>query len=107
MKEEMTRVSRRVRTSAADRDRLVRGFQKSGQPGRVFAREHGIGYSTLSKWIREARSGPKQSVVLQEVSLVPQVGRENWVAEVARPDGCTVRVSRDVPSNLLRVLLRS
>ena len=81
------------------RAELLARYRRSGLSQRDFVRSHGLGLSTLTKWLREERrtgvKPPEQndSVPFQEVNLRPQFGTARWAAEVALVDGTVLRLS--------------
>lgn len=52
-----TRVRRRH--TPAQKDRILAAYQKSGLTQRMFAARRGIGYSTLTLWLRKATTAKK------------------------------------------------
>lgn len=90
--------SRRRRTPR-QRAELLTQFRRSGLSQRDFVPSHGLGLSTLTKWLREERrTGVKPSeradaVPFQEVNLRPQFRPPGWAAEVALADGAVLRLS--------------
>ena len=64
-----------------------------------FVQRHGLGLSTLTKWLREERlAGVKppernDAVPFQEVNLRPRFRPTGWAAEVALADGAVLRLS--------------
>ena len=93
MKSEVTEKWRRHRTTAAERAAWVRRFERSGMTQGEFAQRHGLGHSTLDRWRSSRVSVPKNLPLLCEVSLPLALGQPQWVAEVQRPDGLTLRLS--------------
>jgi transposase-like protein len=93
MKSEVTEKWRRHRTTAAERAAWVRRFERSGQTPSEFVRRHGLGRSTLDRWRSPRASVPKALPPLREVRLGPMLGQPQWIAEVQRPDGLTLRLS--------------
>ena len=52
----MTNTHRTQRRSSSERNYLVRQFLSSGLSVQAFARQHGVGYSTLCGWLRRHRA---------------------------------------------------
>lgn len=89
--------SRRRRTPQ-QRAELLTQYRRSGSSQRDFVQSHGLGLSTLTKWLREERltelKPPERndSVPFQEVNLRPQFSPTGWAAEVALTDGAVLRL---------------
>jgi len=111
MKDSYSSVRRRAHSTPEARAQWVRRYERSGLLQREFAERHGLGLSTLRKWITQAGSqvlaGEHGKRVWQELKLEGVLGATRWAAEVVRPDGFVVRVAQDAPSALLEVLLRA
>ena len=98
-------VSVRRRKTAQQRQRLVTRFHKSQLTQRQFAAQHGIGLSTLSKWLRCEGKKSLPPVKFQEVSLpspTPHLG-----VEVISPNGWVVRLHNCAELQTLPQLLRA
>ena len=82
----------RRRLSVHQRQRLVGRYHRSQLTQAEFAARHGIGVSTLGKWLREARGVESSQPPLrfQEVTLPSTAPR--WALEVVNPQGWTVRL---------------
>lgn len=80
----------------AERRQWVRRYERSGLSRASFARQHGLGLSTLGRWQAE-HTVPVEALAeapsFREVHLSPVIGSSPWVAEVQRPDGWIVRVN--------------
>lgn len=102
---------RRPHSTAAQRTRWVRRYERSGLSQREFAERHNLRLFTLRKWIAQnavqARLGTKGRAVWQELKLEGLPVATRWAAEVVRPDGLVVRVAHDTPVALLEELLRA
>jgi transposase-like protein len=87
----------------------VERFEQSGVSQEAFARRHQIGLSTLSKWVKEARTGsvPSEPVSLREVNFGQMLGSPAWVAELSRKDGTVVRLTANVRGDMIERLLRA
>jgi transposase-like protein len=48
-------LKRRPRLSGREKARLLETYEKSSMTQREFAAAYGIGYSTLTKWLRDSR----------------------------------------------------
>ena len=105
----------RRRFTAAQIQKHLRAFDRSGVCAAVFARQHDLVYSVLLRWLHrrrqapggwsKAKSGPRRRLKLQELPLGSLLGAGRWAAEIVRPDGVTVRVAHDVPAAWLDGLL--
>ncbi len=111
MKDSFSGVRRRPRTTAEQRAKWVARYERSGLAQRDFAQRHGLGLSTLRKWIaqegNQGMPGRNGQPVWQELKLEGWAGAARWAAEVVRPDGWVVRVTHDTPRPLLTELLRA
>ena len=65
---------------------------------------HGVGLSTLSKWLQQERRTGKPAVSFQEV-VVPTAAPK-WAVEVVSPKGWTVRVQDNSAIRTLPKVLR-
>lgn len=74
-------------------------YRRSGLSQRDFVQTHGLGLSTLTKWLREERRNGVEpaerngSVAFEEVKLSPPFHPAGWAAEVALADGAVLRLS--------------
>jgi transposase-like protein len=90
--------SRRRRTPLPRAELLIQ-YRRRGLSQRDFVQSHGLGLSTLTKWLREERlAGVKppernDAVPFQEVNLSSQFRPAAWAAEVALADGAVLRLS--------------
>ena len=82
---------RRRRVSADERAQWVRRFQISGLTRREFVQRHGMGLSTLDRWLAANPAAPAHAP-LREVTLGNLLSASPWIAEVQRPDGLVVRL---------------
>ena len=71
---------RHPRTSHTERTALLQAFKRSGLSAAVFAREHGLGYSTFYHWLRQARTATAPAFV--EVDLSPAPVTESLLIEL-------------------------
>ena len=119
----MNDATRRRRSTAAERAAWAERYYESGLAQGEFATLHGLGFSTLQRWLEENPSEvspvaakvaaastcqpvPARAPVFTEVKLpVPPVA--GWTAEVVRPGGPTLRLTNEVSSALLAQLLRA
>jgi transposase-like protein len=99
-----TGTGRRRRTSK-QRQRLLARFHQSQLTQREFATQHGIGMSTLSKWLRLERDATPPKVKFQEVRLPNPTSR--WPVEVVSPQGWIVRLQNGSDVKSLPELLRA
>jgi len=92
----------RRRFTAAERAAWVRRFQRSGLTQRDFATQHGLGLSTLGRWLGQP-SNSVSAPAFAEVKLPVPGGR--WAAEIVHADGVVLRLAHDVPVHLVEQLL--
>jgi transposase-like protein len=97
--------SGRHRKSPKQRQRLVARFQRSRLTQRDFAARHGIGLSTLCKWVRLERDAVPAKIKFQEVALPNPTPR--WPIEVVSPQGWIVRLQNSSELQALPQLLRA
>ena len=97
--------SGRKRWTSKKRQRLLARYHGSKLTLKQFATQHGVGLSTLSKWLRLEREAPVPKVKFQEVRLPAPASR--WPVEVVSPQGWIVRLQNgpdvELPS-ILRAL---
>ena len=96
--------SGRRRWTLKQRQRLLARFHESQFTQSEFATQHGVGLSTLSKWLRLERDGVTAKVAFQEVRLPSPV--KHWPIEVVSPQGWSVRLQNGSAVQLLPELLR-
>ena len=80
-------------------------FHRSQLTQRDFATRHGIGLSTLSKWVRLERDAVPAKVKFHEVRLPNPTSR--WPIEVVSPQGWIVRLQNSSELQTLPQLLRA
>src|ERR1017187_4169793 len=97
--------SDRHRKSPKQRQRLVTRFHRSHLTQRDFAARHGIGMSTLSKWLRLERDAVPAKVKFQEVRIPNPA--PHWPIEVVSPQGWIVRLQNSSELQALPQLLRA
>jgi transposase-like protein len=97
--------SRRRRWTSAQRQRLLARFHKNQLTQRDFANRHGVGLSTLSKWLRVENEIPSPPVKFQEVTLHNMPLR--YAVEVISPQGWTVRLQKNSEIQILPQLLQA
>jgi hypothetical protein len=89
---------------------LVERFRRSGLTRAAFAQGHGVGLSTLGKWLTEARASSRQpaQVAFREMKLaeVASALANRWAMEVEGADGVTVRCREALSVQDLAALLR-
>jgi len=85
-------VTPRKRLTVGQRQRLLARYHRSPLTQAEFAAQHGIGLSTLGKWLRDAGAGDATppSVRFQEMVLPSTAPR--WAVELVSPQGWTVRL---------------
>jgi transposase-like protein len=97
--------SGRRRWTPKQRQRLLALFHQNEIKQRDFAVRHGVGLSTLSKWLRLEREAAPAKVKFQEVRLPNPTAR--WPIEVVSPQGWIVRLQNDSDVQQLPELLRA
>jgi uncharacterized protein YcbK (DUF882 family) len=96
--------SGRRRRTRKERQRFLAKFHQSQLTQSEFATQHGVGLSTLSKWLRLERDAVPAKVKFQEVRLPSLVSR--WPVEVVSPQGWIVRLQNGSDVKSLPELLR-
>ena len=95
----------RRRWTSKQRQRLLIRFRRNEMTQRDFANRHGIGLSTLVKWLRLERDAVPTKVKFQEVRLPnPPSG---CPVEVVSPHGWIVRLQNGSDVQQLPSLLRA
>ncbi len=102
----------RRRISAEQRVDLLTRYEGSGLPQRDFAAREGVALSTLTYWLRRARTDPKRPAAAPlrfgEVSLPATHSNGGaWIAEVSLPGGRTLRLGVGVSEQLVQQLVRA
>ena len=87
------------------RQRLLARFHRSQLTQREFASRHGVGLSTLSKWLRSEGKATLPRVKFQELAL-PNAA-PGWAVEVVSPKGWTVRLQESSAIRTLPRVLRA
>ena len=97
--------SGRRRWTTKQRLRLLARFHKSKSTLKQFATQHGVGLSTLSKWLRVERETLPPKVKFQEMRLASPAS--HWPVEIVSPQGWMVRIQNDSDVQMLPLLLRA
>ena len=97
--------SGRRRWTAKQRQRFLARFHQSQMTQRDFAARHGIGMSTLSKWLRVENETAPPPVKFQEVKLSDTPLR--YAVEVVSPQGWTVRLQSSSEVQTLSQVLQA
>jgi hypothetical protein len=97
--------SARRRWTAKQRQRLLARFHQSQLTQSDFASQHGVGLSTLGKWLRLERDAEPAKVKFQEVRLPSPASC--WPIEVVSPQGWIVRLQNGSDVQSLPELLRA
>ena len=105
-------ISKRARTTRAQRAQVVERFQQSGLTRAVFARRLGLSAWTLSRWLAEAKRGWKPAsptMMFGELKLAPAPLLESagWALEVVGANGVTIRLRQALSVRELARLLRA
>jgi transposase-like protein len=96
--------SRRRRWTVKQRQRFIARFHESQLTQRDFATRHGVGLSTLSKWLRVENETASPPVRFQEVTLPNMPLR--YAVEIVSPHGWTVRLQNSSEIEALAQLLQ-
>jgi transposase-like protein len=94
---------RRRRWSSEQRQQFLADFHQIKMSQKDFANSHGVGLSTLHKWLRQERNGTSAKVKFQEIRLPAPVPL--WPVEVVSPQGWIVRLQNDSVVAMLSELL--
>ena len=97
--------SGRRRWTSKQRQRLLTRFRRNEMTQRDFANRHGVGLSTLVKWLRLERDTVPPKVKFQEVRLPHPASR--WTVEVVSPQGWIVRMQNGSDVQILPQLLQA
>ena len=97
--------SRRRRWSSEQREQFLADFHQSKRTQRDFANSHGVGLSTLSKWLRLEHKVAPARVRFREVGLLNPASR--WPVEVVSPQGWIVRLQNGSAVEMLPELLQA
>jgi transposase-like protein len=95
----------RRRWTAKQRQRMLARFHASQLTRRDFANRHGVGVSTLSKWLRVESETPSPPVKFQGVVLPNMPLR--YAVEVVSPQGWTIRLQHSSEVEPLAQLLQA
>jgi hypothetical protein len=82
---------------------LLAKFHQSQLTQQEFANEHGVGLSTLHRWLRLEREAVPPKVKFEEVRLPNLVS--HWPVEVVSPQGWIVRLQNGSDVQSLPALL--
>src|SRR5271168_1127366 len=93
------------RFTPQQRRQLLARFRQSQLTRKEFAARHGVGFSTLSKWLQDERRTGDPAVSFQEVVMPPTDTR--WAVEVISPKGWTVRLNDSSAIRSLPKVLRA
>lgn len=91
---------------------LAKKFLQAGLSLREFSRQQGIGYKSLSRWVRKEQAvvaKPPTStrpIDFTEIKLPAQASRTDWAVELSLPNGTVLRMTKDTPPTLVEQLLR-
>lgn len=85
-------------------------FSQSQVSAAEFCRQHNLGYATFQRW-RQCRSTPAKAEPQFESIALSGLLAPGWAAEVALPNGCTLRLQATVSpgwvASVLEALRRS
>ena len=97
--------SGRRRWPPKQRQRFLARFHESKLTQRDFANQHGVGLSTLVKWLRLEREAVPAKVKFQEVRLPNPA--PHWPVEVVSPQGWIVRLQNGLDVQHLPQVLQA
>ena len=87
----------RVLVSLEQREALLDAFERSGQSGVAFCRQHGLKYPTFATWVqkRKRQPAPIRSTTFAEVILEAPLGQsgESPGLSVMLPDGSRIDIA--------------
>lgn len=95
----------RRRWTAKQRQRFLTRFHQSQLTQRDFATRHGVGLSTLSKWLRVENEAGSPPVKFKEMTLPNMPMR--YAVEVVSPQGWIVRLQNGSDMQQLSALLQA
>jgi transposase-like protein len=93
------------RRTPKQRQQLLARFRQSQLTQEAFAARHGIGVSTLGKWLHRESQKSLPPVKFREVTLPKPAPR--WPVEVVSPHGWIVRLQTGSDLQTLPQLLRA
>ena len=85
-------VGPRQRLTGPQRQRLLARYHRSPLTQAKFAAQHGIGLSTLSKWLREEVQASQSPAPVSFQEVVLPSSTSGWAVDVVSPQGWTVRL---------------
>src|SRR5437899_1554385 len=103
--------SRRAAATEQEKAVWVRRFRESGLSLRKFSAQHPVSLMSLCRWVKRAK-GPEGAVAssgtpeFEEIKLTSSVVRSDWAAELSLPNGTVLRLSKEVPAEMIDQLLR-
>ena len=97
--------SGRRRWTSKQRKGFLADFHQTEMTQRDFAKQHGVGLSTLNKWLRLEREAVPVKVKFQEVCLPNPASR--WPVEVVSPKGWIVRLQNGSDVQMLPQFLQA
>jgi hypothetical protein len=80
------------RLTSEQRRQLLARYHRSSLSQADFAAGHGLGLSTLGKWLREERCAKPTSPAVSFQELVLPGAGSGWAVEVVSPQGWTLRL---------------
>ena len=93
------------RLTPKQRQQLLILFHQSQMTRKDFVARHGVGLSTLSKWLQHECPDSKLPVSFQEVVMPTPSAR--WAVEIVSPKGWTFRLHHAAEAQTLKSLLRT
>lgn len=108
MNETASNSGRRANSSLQERQQWVEQLRRSGLTQAAFARQNGLKLTTLQSWIYQRPVKPPKSQAPAGWCEVPRTAWPApgvWAAEVALPNGITVRLAAQGTQSLLAQIL--
>ena len=95
MERNSTEPTARCRRSATEISQILQQCHVSGLTQRQFAQQAGVGYSTLTNWLRRAKRSPLARTTRPQwlpVEVLPGVSRPASGYQIQWPDGTSLQV---------------
>ena len=94
-----------------ERGEIIAEYERSGLTQAKFVERRGISLASLSNWLRAHRQDGRKSagkeVAFAPVDINRVLGGSVWAAEVAMPNGITVRLGAQVNPELAQRLIKA
>ena len=97
---------RRGRLTEAEREEVVEAFRRSGASKSSFAREIGVSWITLRRWIESVEAEPKASLIPVRVMECGQRSEAAWPEYIAG-SGLRLRIPPGTAAQTVAELLQA